>query len=104
MSDYLAKALSTVGWVKDNKSPYINRIGGNRNADREDRGLPVPSYPAPVRSPVSIGDLRHGGTSLLPGSYSPETGDRGVTGCAAVSVLSLLVLLLLMGARKKEET
>ena len=77
---------------------------GARDADREDRGLPVPSHPVPARSPVSIDDLRHGGSALLPGSYSPETGDRGVTGCAAVSVLSLLVLLLLMGARKKEET
>lgn len=76
---------------------------GGREAGRVERGLPVPSHPVPARSPVSIDDLRHGGSALLPGSYSPETGDRGVTGCAAVSVLSLLALLLLMGARKKEE-
>ena len=72
---------------------------GDCEADREGRGLPVPSG-----SPLSIDDLRHGGVSLRPGSYAPETGDRGIMACSAVSVLSLLVLLLLMGARKKEET
>ncbi len=77
---------------------------GDCEADREGRGLPVPSGGIPAGSPLSIDDLRHGGVSLRPGSYAPETGDRGIMACSAVSVLSLLVLLLLMGARKKEET